>query len=78
MTTSYKKALLSLPPDKKRKKEKSSLVFSQGFIRIYFAIELGFFFLWGPVLQGFLHYSARKAMRILVRGETSFGSEVER
>lgn len=36
---------LFVPPEKKRKKkEKPSLVFSQGFIGIYFAIELGLFF----------------------------------
>jgi len=76
MTTSYKKALLSLPPEKKEKRKVLSCLFT----RLYpdlFRHRTGPFFLWGPVLQGFLHYSARKAMRILVRAETSFGSEVE-
>lgn len=43
MTTSYKNVILS-SEKKKRKKEKTSLVFSRGFIGIYFAIELGLFF----------------------------------
>lgn len=73
------RSLFVPPPEKKRKKEKN-LSF------LFYEVDLdrlrhrtGPFFLLGPVLQGFLHhYLARKAMRILVRGETSFGSEVER
>lgn len=74
------KSLFVPPPEKKNEKKKKPLLsFLRGFIGIYFAVELGLFFLLlDPVLQGFLHYSARKAMKILVRGETSFGSEVER
>lgn len=83
MTTSCQKVFLSSLQKKRKKerKEKKRKILSCLFTRLYrdlFRHQTGPFFLLGTVLQGFLPYSARKAMRILVSGETSFGSEVER